>query len=226
MNNYLYLLENVDKNYAGPTEILQVLRGINLCIKEGETVAVVGASGSGKSTLLHILGTLDTPTSGSVLCRGTNLLGLTPSEKADFRNKEIGFVFQFHHLLPEFNTVENVAMQAIIGGEGKKKALKKAEQTLSLVALQDRNLHAVTTLSGGERQRAAIARAVAANPSVLLADEPTGNLDEKTGRQITDLLLDLNRRLGTTLVVVTHNHEIAGKMQRCLELKAGRLHEL
>jgi lipoprotein-releasing system ATP-binding protein len=226
MNNYLYLLENVDKHYAGPTEILQVLHGINLCIKEGETVAVVGASGSGKSTLLHILGTLDTPTSGSVFCRGTNLLDLTPVEKAAFRNREIGFVFQFHHLLPEFNTVENVAMQAIIGGEGKKKALRKAEQTLSLVALQDRDLHAVTTLSGGERQRAAIARAVAANPAVILADEPTGNLDEKTGRQITDLLLDLNRRLGTTLVIVTHNHEIAGKMQRCLELRAGRLHEI
>jgi lipoprotein-releasing system ATP-binding protein len=117
-------------------------------------------------------------------------------------------------------------MQSIIGGESKKEALGKAEQTLGLVALQGRNMQAVTTLSGGERQRAAIARAVAANPSVLLADEPTGNLDEKTGRQITKLLLDLNRRLGTTLVIVTHNYEIAGKMQRCLELKAGDLHEI
>ncbi|MDR2825203.1 MAG: ABC transporter ATP-binding protein [Deltaproteobacteria bacterium] len=226
MNNYLYSLEKLDKLYAGPTEILQVLHGIDLCIKEGESVAVVGASGSGKSTLLHILGTLDTPTSGTVLFRGTDLLGLSPAEKADFRNKEIGFVFQFHHLLPEFNTVENVAMQAIIGGETKKTALQKAGETLNLVGLQDRILHAVTTLSGGERQRAAIARAIMVNPSVLLADEPTGNLDEKTGQQITDLLLDLNSRLGTTLVIVTHNLEIAGKMQRCLELKAGHLHEL
>jgi lipoprotein-releasing system ATP-binding protein len=158
--------------------------------------------------------------------RGISLLDLTPPEKAAFRNTQLGFVFQFHHLLPEFNTVENVAMQAIIGGETKKKAVKKAEQTLELVGLRDRALHEVSTLSGGERQRAAIARAVAANPSVLLADEPTGNLDERTGRQVTDLLLDLNRRLGTTLIIVTHNLEISGKMQRCLELKAGQLHEL
>jgi lipoprotein-releasing system ATP-binding protein len=226
MNNCLYLLENVSKHYAGPKELLQVLQGVNLCIKEGETVAVVGASGSGKSTLLHILGTLDTPSTGKVQCRGVSLLELNPAEKAAFRNTQLGFVFQFHHLLPEFNTVENVAMQAIIGGETKKKAVKKAEQTLELVGLRERALHDVSTLSGGERQRAAIARAVAANPAVLLADEPTGNLDERTGRQVTDLLLDLNRRLGTTLVIVTHNLEISGRMQRCLELKAGQLHEL
>jgi lipoprotein-releasing system ATP-binding protein len=226
MNNCLYLLENVEKHYAGPKETLQVLQGINLCIKEGETVAVVGASGSGKSTLLHILGTLDTPSAGKVQCRGRDLLDLSPAEKAAFRNTQIGFVFQFHHLLPEFNTAENVAMQAIIGGETKMKAVKKAERILELVGLGERGLHAVSALSGGERQRAAIARAVMANPSVLLADEPTGNLDERTGRQVTDLLLDLNRRLGTTLVIVTHNLEISGKMQRCLELKAGQLHEV
>lgn len=221
----LYTLRGVDKSYAGPVETVQVLKGVDLDLAEGETVAVVGASGSGKSTLLHILGTLDEPSAGSVLCRGIDLAGLDEQEKAAFRNREIGFVFQFHHLLPEFNTLENVAMQAIIGGMAKKKAVELAEQTLMLVGLTERATHSVTTLSGGERQRAAIARAILARPGVLLADEPTGNLDEKTGLQVTDLLLDLNRQLGTTLVIVTHNLEIADKMQRCLELKDGKLLE-
>lgn len=221
----LYTLRGVDKSYAGPVETVAVLKGVDLDLAEGETVAVVGASGSGKSTLLHILGTLDTPSAGSVLCRGADLSRLNDEEKAAFRNREIGFVFQFHHLLPEFNTLENVAMQAIIGGMAKKKAVELAEQTLMLVGLTERATHSVTTLSGGERQRAAIARAVLARPGVLLADEPTGNLDEKTGLQVTSLLLDLNRQLGTTLVIVTHNLEIADKMQRCLELKDGKLLE-
>ncbi|MDR2892728.1 MAG: ABC transporter ATP-binding protein [Deltaproteobacteria bacterium] len=225
MNNELYTLRGLSKNYAGPVETLQVLKSIDLVITQGETVAVVGASGSGKSTLLHILGTLDTPSAGEILCRGLSLTGLGEEEKAAFRNREIGFVFQFHHLLAEFNTLENVAMQAIIGGMSKKKALADAARMLELVGLKERQNHAVTTLSGGERQRAAIARAMLGRPRVLLADEPTGNLDEKTGRQVTDLLLDLNRQLGSTLIIVTHNPEIAGKMQRCLELKDGQLHE-
>ena len=221
----LYTLRGIDKSYAGPVETVEVLKGVDLDLAEGETVAVVGASGSGKSTLLHILGTLDEPSAGSVLCRGVDLAGLNEQEKAAFRNREIGFVFQFHHLLPEFNTLENVAMQAIIGGMAKKRAVELAEQTLMLVGLTERATHSVTTLSGGERQRAAIARAILSRPGVLLADEPTGNLDEKTGLQVTDLLLDLNRQLGTTLVIVTHNLEIADKMQRCLELKDGKLLE-
>ncbi|MDL2307766.1 ABC transporter ATP-binding protein [Desulfovibrio sp. OttesenSCG-928-C06] len=225
MSKILYQLSDVSKSYEGPVENLQILDRVTLEIREGETLAIVGASGSGKSTLLHILGTLDTPSSGKVLCRDLELGRLGEQEKAAFRNREIGFVFQFHHLLPEFNTVENVAMQAIIGGTDRKKAQQMADEALELVGLQERRLHAVTTLSGGERQRAAIARAMLGRPGVLLADEPTGNLDEKTGRQITDLLLSLNEKLGTTLVIVTHNPEIAQKMQRCLELKDGVLHE-
>ena len=225
MSQILYQLKEVSKSYEGPVETLRILDRVSLEIRAGETLAVVGASGSGKSTLLHILGTLDTPSSGEVLCRGLKLNRLGEREKASFRNREIGFVFQFHHLLPEFNTLENVAMQAIIGGTERKKALRMAEEALGLVGLGERRLHAVTTLSGGERQRAAIARAMLVRPGVLLADEPTGNLDEKTGRQVTELLLELNAKLGTTLVIVTHNPEIADKMQRCLELREGALHE-
>lgn len=220
----LYTLSGVGREYEGPAEKVTVIKALDLTIECGETLAIVGASGSGKSTLLHLLGTLDNPSTGTIHFRGQELSRLTPEAKASLRNREIGFVFQFHHLLPEFTTVENVAMQALIGGMARKEAFERARQALELVGLQQRLEHSVTTLSGGERQRAAIARAILMRPAVLLADEPTGNLDERTGSSVADLLLELNEQLGMTLVVVTHNAELANLMQRRLELRAGEIY--
>lgn len=221
----LFALRDVSKYFAGPVEQLRVLQGISLDIQEGETVAIVGASGSGKSTLLHLLGTLASPSSGEVLFRGQSLGDLDPDRRAQVRNREMGFVFQFHHLLPEFSTVENVAMQAIIGGLPKKTAIRRALRLLGRVGLADKAEVNVGFLSGGERQRAAIARAILQEPAVLLADEPTGNLDGKTGRLITELLLELHADRAMSMIIVTHNHELAGKMGKCFELKSGELYE-
>ncbi len=220
-----YLLEDVWKSCRGPTETVTILRGISLHVDAGDQLAVVGASGSGKSTLLHLMGALDSPTKGRVLFEGTDLNALDNNSKARLRNRRLGFVFQFHHLLPEFNTLENVAMQALIAGTPREIALAKAEKALDLVGLFNRKKHQVTTLSGGERQRAAIARAILLEPAVLLADEPTGNLDQKTGAAIAELLMDLNKSLHMTLVIVTHNLDMAFAMQRCLELRTGVLYE-
>ncbi len=220
-----YLLENVGKTCTGPAGDVTILRNVNLRVEAGESLAVVGASGSGKSTLLHLLGTLDTPTSGSLLFEGRDLTTLSPAEKARFRNRKLGFVFQFHHLLPEFSTRENVAMQALIAGMPRTEALHRADAALERVGLAHRREHRVTTLSGGERQRAAIARAVLLQPHVLLADEPTGNLDQDTGERVLELLLALNQSLGMTLIVVTHNNELAQTMNRRLELRIGELYE-
>ncbi|MBR5733926.1 MAG: ABC transporter ATP-binding protein [Desulfovibrionaceae bacterium] len=220
-----YLLEDVWKSCQGPTETVTILRGISLQVDAGDQLAVVGASGSGKSTLLHLMGALDSPTKGRVLFEGTDLAALDSDSKARLRNRRLGFVFQFHHLLPEFNTLENVAMQALIAGTPREEALAKAEKALDRVGLSDRKNHQVTTLSGGERQRAAIARAILLEPAVLLADEPTGNLDQKTGAAVAELLMDLNQSLRMTLVIVTHNLDMAFAMQRCLELRTGVLYE-
>ena len=225
MTQPLYTLRHVSKEYDGPAEKLTVLRDVSLAIEQGESVALVGASGSGKSTFLHLLGTLDIPSSGEIIFQGKNFEDLSPDEKAALRNRDIGFVFQFHQLLPEFTAVENVAMQAIIGGMPRDKALALAGEALAWVGLSGREEQSVTTLSGGERQRAAIARAILLKPKVLLADEPTGNLDEKTGSQVARLLMNLNRDMGMTLVVVTHNLEIAALMGRRLELRAGDLYD-
>lgn len=221
----LYSLRCLGKEYDAPGENIRVLQAISLDIQEGETVAVVGASGSGKSTLLHILGTLANPTFGEISFRGKDMTLLTPEEKARLRNRDIGFVFQFHHLLPEFSAVENVAMQAIIGGMPRKEALGKARAVLDKVGVLDRADFGVSRLSGGERQRTAIARAIVQNPGVLLADEPTGNLDEKNGRLVADLLLELNADHAMSMIVVTHNPELAGRMGKCFELKSGELYE-
>jgi lipoprotein-releasing system ATP-binding protein len=221
----LYRLEGVGKAYDGPGGKSTVLRDIRLDIRRGETLAVVGASGSGKSSLLHLLGTLATPSWGRLLFDGRDTAAMPPEEKALLRNKDIGFVFQFHHLLPEFSALENVAMPALIAGLPKKKALDMASGLLEKVGLGGRSGYNVTLLSGGERQRAAIARALLQSPRVLLADEPTGNLDEGNGRQVADLLLELNAREAMTLVVVTHNLEVAARMDRCCELKSGDLYE-
>ncbi len=224
MNSVLYDLQEVGKDFQGPTETLQVLQHVTLQITAGDSLAILGASGSGKTTLLHILGVLDAASRGKMLFQGREVTGLSESERAQIRNREIGFVFQFHHLLPEFSTLENVAMQALIGGVSRNKALDRAAEALALVGLESRRDQRVTTLSGGERQRVAIARAMLLKPKVLLADEPTGNLDERTGEKVGHLLLQLNQELGTTLVVVTHNHALADLMNRRLELRSGELY--
>lgn len=224
MTEALYELRQVRKVYQGPAEEVTVLTGLDFTIAPGDSLAILGASGSGKSSLLHLLGALDQPTSGSIHFAGRDLSKLTVKEAAAIRNREIGFVFQFHHLLPEFTTLENVAMPALIAGAERKQAFAQARASLSLVGLDERAEHRVTTLSGGERQRAAIARAVLLRPSVLLADEPTGNLDEATGGRVGEMLARLNAELGMTLVVVTHNHNLAALMGRRLELQGGELY--
>jgi lipoprotein-releasing system ATP-binding protein len=220
----LYFLNKVGKEFAGPGERLTVLDGIDLTIMPGESIAILGASGSGKTTLLHLLGTLDAPTSGEIFFSGQAMGSLDNRRRAALRNRDIGFVFQFHHLLSEFTTLENVAMPGLIAGKSKEESLELAREALELVGLGARMSFPVTTLSGGERQRAAIARAILLRPKALLADEPTGNLDEKTGRMIGELLVSLNRDLGMTFVVVTHNIELAGVMGRRLELRLGVLY--
>lgn len=223
MTNVLYRLRGLGKDYPGPEEPVRVLGEIDLDIEAGESVAIIGASGSGKSTLLHMLGALDTPSRGTVHFDGRDISTLRPAEAAALRNRDIGFVFQFHHLLPEFTALENAAMPGLIGGMPQSEAFDKARHALGLLGLEQRLHHRVTTLSGGERQRAAIARAVLLGPKALLADEPTGNLDESTGQRVGELLARLNAELGMTLVVVTHNHNLAQLMGRRMELHGGEL---
>jgi len=220
----IYQLVAVSKEFQGPPETVRVLKDVDLTIDRGESLAILGASGSGKTTLLHMLGTLDQVTSGQIFLNGVDLNTLGDSKRAELRNRDIGFVFQFHHLLPEFSTLENVAMPAFIAGKGRSEGLQLAREALDMVELTHRLEHKVTTLSGGERQRAAIARAILLRPKVLLADEPTGNLDGKTGAMIGELLATLNNELGMTFVVVTHNPEIAGMMHRRVELRSGELY--
>ena len=221
----LYKFSNVSKIFSAPGENLEILKNINLVVEEGEALAIVGTSGSGKSTLLHLMGALDTPSSGEICFEGRDMALMSADQKAAFRNKTLGFVFQFHHLLPEFSALENVAMPAIIGGASQRSVMPRAREMLDRVGLSARMDSKIATLSGGERQRVAIARAVFMRPRVLLADEPTGNLDEVTGAQVGALMNELNRELGMTLVVVTHNRELAAGMGRTLELKAGTLYE-
>ncbi|XXJ19842.1 ABC transporter ATP-binding protein [Desulfovibrio caledoniensis] len=220
----IYQLIDVSKEFDGPSEVVRVLRGVDLEISRGESLAILGASGSGKTTLLHMLGTLDTVTDGKIYLNGVDLGTLGDRDRAELRNKEIGFVFQFHHLLPEFSTLENVAMPAFIAGKGRSQGLRMAKEALDMVGLAHRLEHKVTTLSGGERQRAAIARAILLRPKVLLADEPTGNLDEENGARIGQLLTSLNNELGMTFIVVTHNPELAAMMHRRFELRSGELY--
>lgn len=223
--NEVYRLQGIGKSYEQGTETICVLKEVDLTITRGDSLAIIGASGSGKSTLLQIMGTLDTPSSGMICFNGSDISILGWKERAHIRNKNIGFVFQFHHLLPEFSAQENVAMPGIIGGMPRVEALAKAGLALARVGLAHRLHHRVTTLSGGERQRAAIARAILLEPQVVLADEPTGNLDERTGQEINNLLWQLNNDQGVTMVIVTHNAELAQRMQRRLELRSGELYE-
>ena len=202
---------------------VEALKGIDLDISEGETLAVVGVSGSGKSTLLHILGTLEHPTSGEVYYGSKDIFDQNDKEIASFRNNEIGFVFQFHYLLPEFTALENVMMPCLIKGIDRQDAKEMAQEVLAKVGLENRLEHRPGELSGGEQQRVAIARAVVLKPKVILADEPTGNLDMHTGESILDLFLMLNNEYGISSVLVTHNMEIANRLNRRIRLSDGKI---
>ena len=211
------------KTYSDGDLTVEVLKGVELEVNRGETVAIIGASGSGKSTLLHLLGALDSPTEGEISINGQSLAGLDETRKGQLRNHNIGFVYQFHHLLPEFTALENVAMPLVIRGDGIASADQSAVEMLTAVGLDHRLRHKPAELSGGERQRAAIARAIITRPGCILADEPTGNLDEHTSDSVFDVMLNLNRELGLSLVLVTHNLALAGKLDRVLTLQDGKL---
>ncbi len=214
------------KHFGSGERRVDVLCGIDLTLSGEESIAVVGASGVGKTTLLHILGTLERPSSGEVIYEGVNVFTFHEMQLAAYRNRTIGFVFQFHHLLSEFTALENVMLPALIGRKSKKESKIRAQFVLDLVGLSHRIQHRVGELSGGEQQRVAVARALILNPKVLLADEPTGNLDTKSSQNIHELLLRLNQEQKVSLVVVTHNMELAGMMQRQLHMKDGLLNEI
>lgn len=217
----LVRVEALHKSFETGEESIEVLSGVDLEIAEGARIAIVGQSGVGKSTLLHILGTLDHPTSGRVYFRGEDVFARSSTQLARLRNRDIGFVFQFHHLLPEFSSLENVMMPGLIQGKSFDEMRERAERTLRDVDLGHRLAHTIGKLSGGERQRVAVARALVLEPALLLADEPTGNLDPTTGDQVAELLLDINRSRGTALVVVTHSARMAAALGRTLALVDG-----
>ena len=200
---------------------LQILKGVDLDIKRGEIVTIVGPSGAGKSTLLHIIGTLDSPEAGNVHINGVSVNSLSPKKLSAFRNEHIGFIFQFHHLLPEFTALENICIPAYIAKKGKKETEAKAYELLELLGLAHRADHKPNELSGGEQQRVAVARALINNPSIILADEPSGNLDSKNAESLHHLFVDLRDRLNQTLVIVTHNENLANMADRIVHMKDG-----
>jgi lipoprotein-releasing system ATP-binding protein len=214
---------NVQKSFRHMGRTLEVLRGVDLEICDGEMVGIVGPSGAGKSTLLHCIGTLDVPTRGSIRLAGEEVTALPGWRLAELRNRTIGFVFQFHHLLPEFNALENVMMPGMVQGRAKRELETRARALLEEVGLSERTQHRPGELSGGEQQRVALARALFLEPKVLLADEPTGNLDSATSMQIHDLFFGINKQRGTTIVVVTHNPALAASMPRVVTLRDGRV---
>lgn len=226
MSSPLFKCQNICKQYSDASNTLQILNNVNLSIVAGEKVAILGASGSGKSTLLHILGTLDNPDSGDVFYKDQALFTKSKREQAQFRNAELGFVYQFHHLLPEFSAAENVAMPLFIKGENRKTALAKAAKLLARVGLEDREQHRPHQLSGGERQRVAIARALVNQPAMIFADEPTGNLDDKNTAAIYALINDISQEFKTAFILVTHDVALANKMDRVVYLERGQLREM
>jgi len=211
--------KNITKSYSD----LQVLKGIDLQIKKGEIVSVVGASGAGKSTLLHILGALDIPDSGDILLKGKNLFKMNNSQMARFRNQNIGFVFQYHNLLPEFTALENVCIPGYIAGKPNEQVEKEAARILRLLGLEDRMEHKPSEMSGGELQRTAVARALVNAPEIVFADEPSGNLDSKNAGELHELFFQLREKLNQTFVIVTHNQQLAGMADRTLEIKDGMI---
>lgn len=213
---------DITKSFKTEAGELLVLKGINCSVREGEMVGIIGASGAGKSTLLHILGALDRPSSGRVLFDGRDIAAMESNTLADFRNNSVGFVFQFHHLLPEFTSLENVMLPGLISGIPHATMEKKGRVLLAELGLSERMAHRPGELSGGEQQRVAVARALVQDPRVVLADEPTGNLDTATGNDLFELLEDLNRRKKITFVIVTHNRELSGRCHRVLEMTDGR----
>ncbi len=216
-------IHDLYKSFPMGDRQVQVLRGIRLEIRRGELVSVVGASGAGKSTLLHIIGTLEQPTSGTVLFDGTNIFQLSEEARAEFRNRRIGFVFQFHHLLPEFTALENVCLPALVQRRSMSEVEREASELLGRVNLGHRLHHKPGELSGGEQQRVAVARALIQHPDLVLADEPTGNLDTHTGDDLFALLRDLNRANGTTFVIVTHNEKLSAQADRIIHMEDGRI---
>lgn len=219
----ILICRSVVRRFLEGESTLEVLSGVDLSVQESERIAIIGTSGSGKTTLLQIMGGLDDPTSGEVIIGGHSLASTGEDEKGMLRNRYLGFVYQFHHLLPEFTAQENVAMPLMIRREPRADALASAAKLLERVGLGERLGHKPGELSGGERQRAAVARALITRPKLVLADEPTGNLDSGNGEQVLNLMLELNRELNTSLIIVTHDHSIAARMDRVLVLEEGRL---
>ncbi len=219
----LVRVENVKKSFVHEGHDVAILKGIDLSIDEGEMLCIVGPSGAGKSTLLHLLGTLDLPSEGNIYFQGDNITSYSSARLAEFRNHRIGFVFQFHYLLPEFTALENVMMPGRIRGEREQDLEARARALLEEVGLGPRLTHRPGELSGGEQQRVALARAIIMNPKLVLADEPTGNLDTNTGRAVHELLFGLNRSHGTTFLVVTHSQDLAQRMPRVVHMRDGRI---
>lgn len=213
----MIIAKGLEKKYGN----LHVLKGVSLTINQGEVISIVGASGAGKSTLLHILGTLDTPDTGEYFLNNTNVFNLKPAELAKYRNKEIGFIFQFHHLLPEFNALENIIIPGMIAGKNKYDLEKDALHYLGLLGLENRKNHKPGELSGGEQQRVAVCRALINKPSVIFADEPSGNLDSASSKELHQLFFDLRNEFNQTIVIVTHNKEFANMADRKLEISDG-----